>query len=82
MKIFITKYALTDGIQEREGELEDGGKFAAVKSRGFSWNDHYPIGKEAFIVRSDAVSDADARRLKKIKSLQSQIKKLETMRFQ
>jgi hypothetical protein len=77
MSMFSTRYALSDGIKEftPAKEFSDGsyvydGPYVALK-----------IGKEAFHTLSEAVADAEKRRVKKIASLQKQIKALESMKF-
>lgn len=79
MRVYLTKYALSKGIQECEGDIDldrfvpDG--FAKVT---YSW--HYKpdwhISKESAIVR------AEQMRLLKIKSLKKQLNKLETLKFE
>ena len=81
-KVFISKYALTSGIQEAEMyvTLNDThfkkkcyGKFKGF-SQGF-YNDDFHLTKE------DALKDAEKRRKKKVESLKKQIEKLENMSF-
>lgn len=79
-KVFITKYALTKGILEKEAEIRDYGyeyEIAYVK-REFS---SYSLGKEAFRTREQAMERAEKMRLKKIASLKKQIEALEKMKF-
>lgn len=74
---FITKYALSAGIEEKE--VEDCFNINPdMVSAGLS---HYHKG-EWFMTRQDAVVDAEKRRLKKISSLQKQIANLEKMKFE
>ena len=81
-KIFVTKYALTDGIEEVEMDvtLNDTHfkKKCYGKYKGFSqgfYNDDFHLTKE------DALKDAEKRRKKKIESFKKQIAKLEQMSF-
>ncbi len=79
-KVFITKYALTKGILEKEAEIRDYGyeyEIAYVKGEFSS----YPLGKEAFRTREQAMERAEKMRLKKIASLKKQIEALEKMKF-
>lgn len=67
-KVFITKYALTKGILEKEAEIRDYGyeyEIAYVKGEFSS----YSLGKEAFRTREQAMERAEKMRLKKIASL-------------
>jgi len=77
VKMFVTKYALTDGIQELDLEV---GKNGYAVNRGGCWQ-HFKIGKDAFRDMDSAVKDAEEKRLKKIESLKKQIAKLEKLKF-
>lgn len=80
--VFITKYAITAGIQERKME---------IKKSSFGINQYYArhnnissifsIGKEAFFSKEDAIKDANKRIAKKILSLEKQITKLKSTKF-
>lgn len=78
VKIFITKYALTSGIIETEGELKN--EYAYAKPEGwlmptlFTKNDFY------FTIE-EALADCEVKRLKKINSLMKQIDKLKLKTF-
>lgn len=83
-KVFITKYALTQGILEEEADItvyqspiEKPREYARVKG---DWSG-YPIGKEAFYTLEEAVKRAEEMRKKKIESLKKQIVKLEKLSF-
>lgn len=84
MKIWITKYALTDGIIE------------AIAHK-FTWRTYIVIPKytgtrvgiirlmkilDYSVTKELAVKKAEEMRQKKIESLKKQIKKLEEMRFE
>lgn len=82
-KVFITKYALTQGIIEKETEItiykspiEEPIECACIEE----WPG-YTIGKEAFYTLEEAVKKAEEMRKKKIASLRKQIEKLEKMDF-
>ncbi len=77
-KVFITKYALTKGILEKEAEIHDYGHEIAYVKGEFS---SYSLGKEAFRTREQAMERAEKMRLKKIASLKKQIEALEKMKF-
>lgn len=79
--IYITKYALSEGILEKEAEINDYGN---GHLRAFVNGDYssYGIGSEAFFTKEDALNNAEKRRLKKIESLKKQIEKLKVLRFE
>lgn len=83
-KVFIIKYALAQGIIEKETEItiykspiEEPIECARVIDE---WPG-YTIGKEAFYTLEEAVKKAEEMRKKKIASLRKQIEKLEKMEF-
>ena len=80
MKIFITKYALTDGIIEKEAMNVDDSNMMEVIGGGdrFNW---YAHTGEYSLTRKEAVKRAEEMRLKKIASLKKQIAKLENLTF-
>jgi len=80
MKIYITKYALTKGILEKEGEIGNCGlgDFIVVKSEYMDEIYHKPYFHFTY---EDAIKHADEMRLKKIKSLKKQIGNLEKLKF-
>lgn len=75
MKAYITKYALTRGILIKDGEISDSGYFR-VEGDYNSYG-----GGEYFIRKNHAVENAEERRIKKLKSLDKQIKKLSDINF-
>jgi len=79
-KVFITKYALTKGILEKEAEICDygNGHIRAYVKEEFS---SYSLGKECFKTKEQAMERAEKMRLKKIASLKKQIEALEKMKF-
>lgn len=81
MKVWITKYALTQGIIEKE----------ARECKGFDGmiqtEEKYPAyfrgeGKDWHRTKESAIKRAEDMRQKKIESLKKQIKKLEEMKFE
>lgn len=68
MKVWITKYALTDGIIETDSEN-------GARSIDLYWGDCH-------LSRESEIKKAEEMRQKKIESLKKQIKKLEKMRFE
>ena len=75
MKVYITKYALTEGILEVEAELFADGR--AVKWD--QWSTAHGEGKEWHRTREGAKVRADVMRNRKIKSMRESIAKLEKM---
>lgn len=80
-KVYITKYALSKGILEKEAEIVD---FLTGHKRAFVEGDFlsYGIGSEAFLKKEDAIENAEKRRRKKIESLKKKIKELENLKFE
>ena len=80
MKVWITKYALTDGIIEADGkpygfEWVEASWDNGRKRGDFEWG-------EWFDTKERAIKKAEEMRREKIESLKKQIKKLEEMRFE
>ena len=79
-KIFITKYALTKGIIEKESDIHsfrDGSKFAYVRGEFIG----YKMIVDAFYNYESAIQRAEEVRKKRIASLKRQIEKLEKLSF-
>lgn len=79
-KIFITKYALTKGIIEKEADIHsfrDGSKFAYVRGEFIG----YKMTVDAFYNYESAIQRAEEVRKKRIASLKKQIEKLEKLSF-
>lgn len=86
MKVYITKYALTDGIIEAEhvpGVAEDGKEYAFFIDENNQIDAHFYIPYEELVFgKESAIKKAEEMRQKKISSLKKQIEKLEEMRFE
>jgi len=82
MKVFITKYALSDGINEADmtyTEASENRKKQCIgKYKGYH---NYFYGDEVHLTKEEAIKDAEKRRLKMIESLKKQIAKLEKLNF-
>ena len=79
-KVWISKYALTQGIYEMEIDhmSEDG---RAVY--GKAWTEAYHgEGREWHRTKEDAVKRAEEMRIRKIKSLEKQIEKIKSLKFE
>lgn len=73
---FVTKYALTAGIEHRRGRLVNDGTYFKYGAYGFVvW------GRDAFSTEAEAIADAEKRRDKRIANLRKQIVKLERLTF-
>lgn len=80
MRVWITKYALTDGIMEVEATLSERNAGSIhYRSNGFLCFAH---GKDWYTTERDAFNRAEEMRQKKIASLKKQIKKLEGMQIE
>lgn len=81
MKVWITKYALTDGIICVEGKEMFGGIWTKDENVCLGGN-HFFERTEYHETKESAIEKAEEMRQKKIESLKKQIKKLEEMRFE
>lgn len=78
MKVWVSKYALSDGISERDvvgGVTEAGYVYLKGLWLGFK------LGRDAHASITEAQAAAEKMRLKKIASLEMQIKKLQALKF-
>ena len=86
MKVWITKYALTDGIIEAEqvpGVSQQGKEYASFVGENSQYiTDFYIPYEELFWDKNSAIVKAEEMRQEKIESLKKQIKNLEEMRFE
>ena len=80
MKVWITKYALTDGIIEADAELCGLDIISASWDNGTRFGNF--SGEEWWSRKKNAIEKAEEMRQKKIESLKKQIKKLAEMRFE
>ena len=80
MKIYITKYALTKGILEKDAERHETRTSTAVV--GYEGNYYeYFHGQDWHLTRELAVLRANEMAAAKIKSLKKSLKKLEKLKF-
>lgn len=85
IKVWITKYALTQGIYDAEVEIcEESDPSGDMVHAGGAWGGSYYHGKgrDWHETKAGAVTKANEMRLKKISALKKQIAKLEAMRFE
>ncbi len=80
MKVWITKYALTQGIKENEANVcsDVSDEMIVVKGIGLYGYFHKPYWHTD---KQEAIKHAESMRLKKIDSLKKQIAKLEKLKF-
>lgn len=78
-KVYITKYALSTGIEKIDTELCK----SPIDNRYYVqvYYNRYYIGLEAFTIESQAIEKAEEMKIKKIASLKKQIEKLEKLNF-
>jgi hypothetical protein len=82
IKVWISKYALSQGIWERDAEIsERQPQLAILRNFGRLDEMYHGEGREWHRTREDAERRAEEMRLAKIASLRKQIAKLERMRF-
>ena len=79
MKAYVTKYALTVGIERLEGEVE-GGMFMVIRN-GFM-NHYHGEGREWHRTLDSALAQAEKLRERKLVALRKQQEKLEKMVFE
>ena len=81
MKAWITKYALTSGIHEVEGEVSDigGGTMFCYGNVGYRHQTAH--GNDWHKTRAEAVKRAEEMRVKKIASMKKSIASLERLKW-
>lgn len=80
MKIWITKYALTKGILEVDGEICADTSTEMVKYGGYQYV--HREGRDWHRTRESAIARAEVMRKTKIAALTKHAQKLRGMRFQ
>jgi len=79
-KIYVTKYALSNGIQEVDADIDDDKGMALYKAEETIYTQYvhlpfYHLSKES------AIAHAEELRAKKLKSLEKSIKKIKSIKF-
>ena len=82
MRVFIAKYALTQGIYEVEGEVSNEGDSVEVKGGDHLTSFFHGKGKDWCGTKEEAIARVEEMRKLKINNLKKQIKKLEEMKFE
>lgn len=80
-KVWLTRYALSDGISHEEvekSEVVNGKTYLYLIDTFIS----YRLGKDVFTNKNEAMAKAEEMRIAKIKSLKKQIEKLEKLKFE
>lgn len=80
MKAWITKYALTDGVVEREIENCGGGVVKVIDEN--HWYCVDGKGRDWHLTREDAIARAEKMRKNKIASLRRHVELLEKLTFE
>lgn len=83
MKVWISVYALMQGIEEKDVEICSSISEDTVIENGIDCIRFYHgKGREWHLTKEDAIRKADELRNKKIDLLKRQIKKLQNMKFE
>lgn len=77
-KVWLVKYALTEGIFEDTVAEDTRDKYVRLKERKWTF---YTVGRDVFADRETAVQAAEGLRQKKLGSLRKQCMKLEKLSF-
>jgi hypothetical protein len=80
MKVWITKYALTQGILEREVTQSESVP-SIVTVYGNPYEQYHGEGRDWHRTRAGAVAVAEAMRMKRIASLKKSLTKISAMSF-
>lgn len=76
--VWISKYALTKGVYSAEVEIKDSIEDRTGVIVGFNF---YAIGRDCHFNKADAVKAANEMKIKKLKSLDKQMKKISALEF-
>lgn len=82
MKVWITKYALTQGIYEKEAERCTNVNNDMIEIKDSRLEFYHGEGNEWHLTKESAIKKAKEMRDKKIKSVQKQLEKLQNMKFE
>lgn len=79
-KMWISRYALTQGIYERAGEVRNG-YFCHRAGGAASFGVLMKVGTDAHATKEAAIAAAEAMRAKKLRSMEKQMHKLRDLEF-
>lgn len=77
--VWITKYALTDGIRKAEGWIGEYG--VTVSREGQSWYTDLYMGNDWHRTEADAIARAEEMKAAKLASLEKQIARIKALQF-
>jgi len=82
MKIWNTRYCLTDGITEHEAERFENSELVTIRKIGSGCDMHlHGEGKDWHRSLESAITRANEIKIKKLQSLDKQIKKISDIEF-
>lgn len=83
MRIWMTKYALTSGIQHVwvTPHAEGSEYVYTIPESEFEYRIQLRLGVTAFVKWQDAFGNAEVQRMRKIKSLEKKLAELKKMKF-
>jgi len=83
MKVWITKYALTQGIIEKDANICDTVSEDMIEIQGTRFPTYYHgKGKDWHLTRENAIKKAEKIKQNKIKSIEKQLDNLRNLKFE
>jgi hypothetical protein len=79
--VFMTKYALTSGIIKIRCRIDSENGYASEVRSGFTTIGHFLSKNEYSLTRQEAIAKAEELRIRKLQSLDKQIKKISALKF-
>jgi len=80
MHVYVTKYALTKGIEKAEArQRRDDQNCVSIEGYSEWW--FITIGKDCFLTLEEAQADAEKQRKRKLSSLKKQIERINALKF-
>lgn len=80
MKIYVTKYALSTGIEQFDAEIK--GNMAVVAGKSACMRCFHGKGNDWHLNARDALAKAEEMRIKRLQSIDKQIKKISAINFE
>lgn len=78
--IYVTRWALTKGIQQVEAAVDDDGTYASYKPEGWFYS-VYLHGRDFHLTKEAAKARAEEMRLRKIQTTEKALAKLKALGF-